>query len=98
MTKDEILNLKMDSDIGTVTIRDYLRKLLITLWREQESFSGKRPFGNSGWDYDVYKPLIIAGIVNGTLDEEGYIEKFDSKEEQKAHTLIIDLIDYIFEN
>jgi hypothetical protein len=48
------LELRINSDIGEVTIREYLRTLLSELWREEESFNGKRPFGNSGWQYDVY--------------------------------------------
>jgi hypothetical protein len=44
------LELRFDSDAGdNITIRDYLRILLETLWEEGEGFSGKRPFGNSGW-------------------------------------------------
>ena len=42
------------NDIGAKTIGEYFEKLLLTLWDEQEDFSGKRPFGNSGWEYDVY--------------------------------------------
>lgn len=61
------------NDIGAKTIGEYFEKLLLTLWDEQEEFSGKRPFGNSGWEYDVYASLISAGVVDGSLDEEGYV-------------------------
>lgn len=44
------------------TIRDYLKGLLTNLWTEGEGFSGKRPFGNSGWRHDLYRPLIAAGF------------------------------------
>ena len=33
----------------TLTVKDYLKTLLHTLWDEEDGFSGKRPFGNSGW-------------------------------------------------
>ena len=61
-----------------VTIRDYLTKLLLTLWEEQESFDSKRPFGNSGWDFDVYTVLIRNGAVRGKLDSYGHIEDLDT--------------------
>lgn len=80
-TPQQVLDLPMppnDSDVDTV--RGYLIELLRTLWREEEGFSGKRPFGTSGWAYDVYEPLIKAGWVDGTLDEDGYIERVDSRQ------------------
>ena len=60
-----------------LTIREYFKTILKTLFREGERFSGKRPFGNSGWEWDLAKPLIKAGIISGKLDEDGYIEEFD---------------------
>jgi hypothetical protein len=51
--------------------------MLTKLWAEGEGFSGKRPFGNSGWEYDVYRFLVASGAVAGTLDEEGNVEQFD---------------------
>lgn len=73
-----------------LTIRDYLKKLLRTLWREGESFSGKKPFGNSDWQYDIYKPLVERGYVSGELDEDGCLEKLDI---EVADHLMIELID-----
>jgi hypothetical protein len=64
-TYADALNLRMpdDCDAGAnITVRDYLFELLIAVWDEGESFSGKRPFGNSGWEYDLYAPLIQAGL------------------------------------
>ena len=54
----------VDSDLpeGT-TVRGYLETLLATLWRDEEGFSGKRPFGNSGWQSDVTRALAVAGFV-----------------------------------
>jgi hypothetical protein len=74
-----ILTLPMEeNDSGAATIKGYLVKLLDELWAEGEGFSGKRPFGNSGWEYDLYKPLVQAEVVPGKLDENGYIEEVDS--------------------
>lgn len=80
MTSEEVLNLPMDmNDAGATTIRAYLQALLITLWQKEDGFSGKRPFGNSGWKYDVYQALIKGGVVPGKLDADGYIESCDDK-------------------
>lgn len=80
-----------ESDAGNnITIRDYLYKLLKTLWDEQEGFNGKRPFGNSSWERELYKPLIEAGCIEGTIDEDGYIDRLDHKAaEAYVHRLII---------
>lgn len=86
LTGAEILALPMrDNDSGADTVRGYLIALLTELWWEEESFSGERPFGNSGWQYDLYLPLVVAGAVAGKLDEFGYI---DSVDEDAASALI----------
>jgi len=85
-----VFNLKIEnSDIGETTIGGYLIRLLADLWKEGEGFSGKRPFGNSGWEYDLYTPLIKEGLVKGRLDEDGFIEEVDRK---AADLLILSLI------
>jgi hypothetical protein len=86
-TPQQVLDLPLpDNDSGASTMRGYLVALLTTLWHEQEGFSGKRPFGNSGWDYDLYPPLIHAGFVSGEIDEDGYVERVDAK---AAHGLVL---------
>jgi hypothetical protein len=78
MTYKDYANIPMqDNDAGAKTIGDYLKLLLLTLWDEEEGFSGKRPFGNSGWQYEIYKALISAKVVNGKLDEDGHIDEVD---------------------
>lgn len=72
-----------------VSIREYLRELLSALWHDGECFSGKRPFGNSGWEYDLYLPLIVAGVIGGNLDEDGYIHDVDAS---AGHKVIAELI------
>ena len=66
-----------ENDAGAKTVGDYLKILLLTLWDEEAGFSGKRPFGNSGWQYEVYKALISAKVVDGKLDEDGYVDEID---------------------
>lgn len=86
-----ILDVPMKkNDSGAKTIGGYLRALLKELWAEGEGFSGKRPFGNSGWERDIYKALIEAKLVKGTLDEDGYYENCD---EAAANKLIFKAIE-----
>ena len=80
MELNEIANIKFySSDLGEdITIKEYLKTLLLTLWKEEEGFSGKHPLGNSGWKFDIYIPLIGAGVVQGLMDDEGFIDWVDA--------------------
>lgn len=68
----QVLKLKIENSAAgdNITIKDYLKELLWVLWKEDEGFSGKRPFGNSGWCYELYKPLVVAGLVDGEICQE----------------------------
>lgn len=85
MNTKEILDLKFESgDLGKeVTIREFFHQLIRTLWIEGEGFSGKRPFGNSGWDIDLITCLITHKVIPGTLDDDGYIKEYNSIETDK---------------
>ena len=90
MNYQEILDLKMGpNDADAETIGQYLCNLLLQVWMEGESFSGKRPFGNSGWEHDLYETLARAGIVNSEVDEEGYVDNVDTGQ---AHQVISEVI------
>lgn len=80
MTPDrKLLDLPLDpNDADAATVRHYLVELLRRAWEGGEDFC-KRPFGNSGWQYDVYGPMVKAGLVDGELDEHGYLERVDSR-------------------
>lgn len=93
MKFNNILSLKVDTGYECTTIGGYLRDLLVTLMREGESFSGKRPFGNSSWEYDLYKPLIEAKLIAGELDEDGDILDVDVT---SADEMIIECIEWLF--
>lgn len=67
-----------ENDARAKTIGEYLEKLLLTLWDEEEMFSGKRPFGNSGWKWEIYTALVSTKVVNGKLDEYGYLAEYDA--------------------
>jgi hypothetical protein len=85
--------LRNDTDSGAADIRGYLKALLTTLYREDSDFSGKRPFGNSGWKYDLYIALGLAGMINITFDEDDYIDTLESAEMDYADELIYAAID-----
>lgn len=86
-TGQEILDVPVHegNDAGATTIRGYLVALLANLWDQGEGFSGKRPFGNSGWDWDLYAALGRAGHIEAWFDEDGWPEGCD---EQTGNELI----------
>lgn len=84
------LELEPGNDADAKTVRDYLVALLHDVWLHEEGFNGKRPFGNSGWQHDIYKPMVKAGIVDGVIDHDGFIEQFD---EHSAESVILAAID-----
>lgn len=76
-----------------ITVRKYLRELLRTLWEQKDSFHGKRPFGYSGWEFDLMKPLAKAGFIDlGPLDENGYPYEWTDDQINKADAYVHDLI------
>lgn len=65
LTGLDILKIKMqDNDANARTVGEYLIMLSQKCWQETEGFSGKRPFGNSGWDFEIYQALAAAGHGN----------------------------------
>lgn len=85
-----------DNDANAKNVGEYLHSLLFTLWEEGEGFSGKRPFGNSGWECDLYKPLVNGGFVEGRFDDE--YGDLISLDEREANKLIFDCIAYVFKD
>lgn len=93
LTYEEILDIEFENmRRDKITIRDYLKELLVTLWEEGESFSGKRPFGDSGWEYEIFGALVDNKVIHGT--NEDYCLDLD---EDEALKLVIKLINYVFE-
>lgn len=104
LTPAEILAIKLgDNDAGADTIGGYLKELLARVWDEEEGFSGKRPFGNSGWQGDIILPLVDAKLVKGrkTIYDAGadneYVE-YDDVDYKAGEKIIANCIEYIFEN
>jgi hypothetical protein len=83
-----------DNDAGALTIREYFFQLLNTLWEEGEGFSGKRPFGNSCWEHEIYQALVVGKHIKGALDEDGYLEDYDR---DAANKLVTKMIQAIFQ-
>jgi len=97
---DAALDVRFDSDAGSqITVREYFYALLDTIWEEKEGFSGKRPFGNSGWEYEVHNALAKAGFVDlGEYSEEN--EEYwqaDRRHREKADAYCRELIKRVFE-
>lgn len=94
MELSEVLKMPMqENDAGVDTIGEYFHSLLETLWKEGEGFSGKRPFGNSGWQYEIYHALVKNGVVSGEVDEYDDLVDFD---ENKCDQIVFKLIDEVF--
>lgn len=80
-TPQEILAITLDkNDAEVETIGQYLFRLAYKVWDEEETFSGHRPFGNSGWTDDIIHALILSGELSGQLDEYGRIDDYDRKQ------------------
>ena len=93
---DEILGCPMDpdtNDAGACCVREYMTELMKSVWHDGEGFSGKRPFGTSGWEHEVYTALVRAKIIKGTVEDgEAWADGYDTK---KAHALVAAAIDFI---
>ena len=93
----QVLDLPMGrNDAEADTVREYLKALLTQLWAEGEGFSGKRPFGNSGWEREIYIALVKGRAVPGKIfEEEGYehLDRFSDTARKKADKLIFKAIE-----
>jgi len=86
LSMEQVLNTRLYLS-EEYSIREYLAKLLTKLITEEEGFSGKRPFGNSGWLSDLYFPLLLKHPEKDTISDE---------EEKHCKTLINAAIKYAF--
>jgi hypothetical protein len=83
-TPEQVLALPLGrNEAEAATVRDYLIKLLAVVWRYGED-AIKRPFGMSGWAHDLYAPLVRTGIIEGSYDEDGYVEDVDHRAGDKV--------------
>ncbi|TMQ86137.1 hypothetical protein ETD83_40405 [Actinomadura soli] len=61
-----------------VTIGEYLKRLLVTVWREGEFFSPVKPFGSCGWQTEVHTAMARAGHILGLFDLWDLLERADT--------------------
>lgn len=70
-----------------LTLKKYFILLVELFWSDPEDFNGKRPFGNSGWQDDLYQALIKNKFVEGEVKEEdgdSYIDNLDFNEADRV--------------
>lgn len=73
-TNAQILALPMpENDAGAATVREYLAGLLLKVWVDREIFDGKKPYGNSDWEYEVYAALAEAGLIETDPNADGMV-------------------------
>lgn len=73
----DLLNTTMDyNDAKASTVRVYLATLLLNVWRLDEEFDGKRPFGNSSWWVELGEAFVNAGYANA--DENGEPDRYET--------------------
>jgi hypothetical protein len=81
---EKVLNLKTSENAAALPantkLRDIFAEFLCELIVTTDSFSGKRPLGNSDWWYELAKPLVKEGIVDGKINEWGDACDYFSKE------------------
>lgn len=78
-TSIDVLNTPMDPDENytkATTVGEFLADVATVMWNNRYA---ERLFGNSDWAQAVEAALIKAGYVEGTFDEDGYIESSDGE-------------------
>lgn len=90
-TPAQVLDLNVEGDFGEGTVREWLIDLLAMVWTEREGFNGKRPWGNSSWEWEVYRAMINAGFLTAHRDQYDE-ERLSEDERRKADRLIADAI------
>jgi hypothetical protein len=80
---------------GAKSIKEFFLRLAREVMAEGESFSGKRPFGNSGWECDLYIALGNAGVMPSCEDEDGYYDPPEDFDDRQADRLLVGAVDYM---
>jgi squalene cyclase len=74
-----VLDTPLLNEFGT--IRTWFISAMQMLWRETESFNGKRPNGDSGWDFDL---ILAVAVHRGLADTQEFeITKEQEQEIEK---------------
>lgn len=84
----------LDMDVGGRPFRAMLKDLLTMVLLQGEEFDGKRPWGDSGWEWDIYNAMVVNGFVRGVVDEYGDVDGVDITE---CDELIMRCVEEIFD-
>jgi hypothetical protein len=71
MGKDKILDTEITVEGRQTTLRKEIWKLGTDVWKRQQGFSGKRPYGDSGYYHNVVRGLVEKRLVPGVMKNEG---------------------------
>jgi len=75
VTAQQVLNAPMGTnDANAATVREYLLALLALLWDQRAGFDAKRPLGFSDWEEELYRALVLSGLVEGRTDNDGALD------------------------
>lgn len=78
---EQVLDLELPpNQVDATTIREYLKALLATVWEQGAQFNGRRPWGLSSWRAPIEEALIVAKLVDGQLDADGYVDRVNDRE------------------
>ena len=93
VTPEQLLALPLpeDNDAGAATVREYLTSLLLAAWRHADWY----PFGNSGWQWDLLKPMAQAGFITIPLVEDCYIGDYKQSERERGEELVAAAISHM---
>ncbi len=84
----QILDVPLrENGSGARTMRGYLIALL------RVAMDIKRPFGDSGWVYDLYEGLARAGMLDAPFDSDGFVDDWDAVDKVAGDRLIQAAID-----
>lgn len=59
---------------GCLTLRSFFVEIARRVINEDEGFSGKRPFGNSGWQGYVADTLLKVGLIDDESEYDALME------------------------
>lgn len=92
---EKILNLEMRHSNTDTTIKEFLKTLCFEIISRGSKFNAEAPFTVKGWEEDLVFPLVNEGIIEGYINEDGYLENYDKDE---SYQILIDCIKYIFKD
>ncbi len=90
-TPEQVLAVELGrNSADAATVGDYLIALLAQLWQQGRGFSSSEPFGDSGWQDELYLGLARAGLVEGEISDG---HELDNLDESGAYLLIATAIE-----